>query len=93
MPQSVWGNMFGNAGHASVFLNDTLNGTRSEATIITGSINGLKIFAIIEKKGNERIGASVEIIADAVGGGFGDENRAIFVTFAADDKFTAFEID
>lgn len=30
---------------------------------------------------------------DAFGGGFGDENGAVFLTFAADDELAAFEVD
>lgn len=30
---------------------------------------------------------------DPVGGGFGDEDRAIFAAFATDDKLAALEVD
>lgn len=30
---------------------------------------------------------------DTFGGGFGDEDRAVFLAFAADDEFATFEID
>lgn len=51
------------------------------------------VFAIVEEEGGEGIGAGVEIILDAFGGRFGDENRAVFLAFAADDKLAAVEID
>lgn len=51
------------------------------------------VFTVVEKEGGEGIGASVEIILDAFGGGFGDENRAVFLAFAADDKLAAVEVD
>ncbi len=51
------------------------------------------VFAVVEEEGGEGIGASVEVILDAFGGGFGDENGAVFLTFAADDKFATVEVD
>ena len=51
------------------------------------------VFAVVEEEGGEGIGASVEVILDAFGGGFGNENGAVFLAFAADDKLAAFEVD
>ena len=51
------------------------------------------VFAVVEEEGGEGIGASVEVILDAFGGGFGDENGAVFLAFATDDKFATVEVD
>ena len=51
------------------------------------------VFAVVEEEGGEGIGASVEVILDAFGCGFGDKNGAVFLTFAADDKFATVEVD
>lgn len=91
--EGVWGNVLGDAGHFGVFLDDALNRASGEPAVITGGINGLEIFAVIKKKGIEGINADGKIITDAVGGGFGDEDRAVFVAFATDDKLAAFEVD
>lgn len=87
------GNVLGDAGGAGVFLHDALDAARGEAAKIARSINGLKILAVIKKKWSERIGAGVEVVADAFGGGGGDENRTVLVALTADDKFAAVEID
>lgn len=93
MAQGMWGNVFGDAGHFGVFLDDAFDGTRGETAVVAGSIDRLKIATIIEKKGSEGIGASIEIILDPVGGSFGDENGTIFAAFATNDKLAAVEID
>lgn len=89
MAKSMRRDVLGNAGCVGVFLDDAFDRARSEAAEITRSIDGLEIFAIIKEKGDKRVGADGEVIADPVGGGFGDENRAVFAAFAADDKFAA----
>lgn len=87
------GNMFSDAGKASVFLDDALDATGSHAAVIAGSVNGLGVAAIVQKESREGIGAGIEIILHTFGGGFTDENRAVFTTFTSDHKFTALEID
>ena len=85
--------MFGDSGGASVFFYDSLDGTRSETAEIARSINGVLVTGIVEKKSGEGIGTGGEIFADAVGGGLRDEDGAVLLTFATDDKFAAVEID
>ena len=34
-----------------------------------------------------------EVVGDGFGGGGGEEDGAVFVAFAADDEFAAFEVD
>lgn len=91
--EGVGGDIFSNTGEAGVFFDDALDGARGETAKIAGVINGLEVFAVVKKKGGEGIGARVEIITDAVGGGFGDEDGAIFFAFTADDEFTTVEVN
>lgn len=93
MAQGMWGNVFGDSSKLGVFLDDAFDGARSETAVVAGSIDGLKIATIIEKKGSKGIGAGVEIILDPVGGSLGDENRTIFAAFATNDELAAVEID
>lgn len=93
MAQGMRGNVFGDAGHFGVFLDDAFDRARGETAVVAGSIDRLKIATIIEKKGSEGIGASIEIILDPVGGSFGDENGAIFAAFATNDELAAVKID
>ena len=91
--EGVGGDVFGDASHAGVFLDDALDGTGGKAAIIAGSVGGGEIFAIIEEKRGEGIGAGVEVILDALGGGFGNEDWAVFAALAADDELAAVEVD
>ena len=85
--------MLGDAGHFGVFLDDALDGAGGKTAIIAGGVDGLEVAAIVEKKRVEGISASREVVADAVGGGFGDENGSVFVAFTADDELAAVEVD
>lgn len=91
--EGVGGDVFRDASFAGVFLDDALDGARSEAAKITGGVEFALVFAVVEKEGGEGVGAGVEVILDAFGGGFGDENGAVFLAFATDDKFATFEVD
>lgn len=51
------------------------------------------VLAVVKEERSEGIGASVEISLDAVGGGFRNEDGAIFLPFSADDKFATVEVD
>ncbi len=51
------------------------------------------MFTVVEKKSGQRIGASVEIIFDTIGGGLADENWAVFITLASYHKFATTEVD
>ncbi len=93
MAQGVGGDVFGDAGHTGVFLDDALDGAGGEAAEIAGGVDSLLVLAIIEEKRVERIGAGVQIVADAVGGGFGDEDGAVFAAFATNHKLATVEID
>ncbi len=85
--------MFGDAGEFGIFLDDTFDGAGGEATKIARDVGRSLIFAVVEEEGNERIGAGGEIILDAVGGGFGDEDGAVFVAFATDHELATFKVD
>ncbi len=85
--------MLGDAGGFGVFLNDAFNRAGGKATEVTGGVDGLEILAVIEEEWIERIGASVEIISEAFGGGDGNENWAVLAAFTADDELAAVEID
>lgn len=93
MTEGMGSDMLSDTGEASVFFNDAFDGTGSEATEIARSIGGLPVFAVIEKKGRERIRAGGEIIVDAIGGGRINKNHAIFLAFATNDKLATSEID
>ncbi len=85
--------MLGNAGEAGVFLDDAFDRTSGETAEVARGIDGVEIFAVIKEKWSERIGASIEIFLDAVGGGFGNKDRTILAAFTTNHEFTAFEID
>ena len=51
MTESVWANVFGNAGEAGVFFDDTFNWARSEATIVAGSVGGILVATVVEEEG------------------------------------------
>lgn len=76
--------MLRDAGGASVFLDDAFDRTGSETAVVAGSVGGTEVLAVIKEERGEPIGAGVEIVADAVGGGLGDENWAVFAAFSAD---------
>ena len=91
--EGVGGDVFGDAGKASVFLDNAFNRASRDAPKIAGSINGLLVFAIVEEEGGERIGAGGKIFLDMIGGGLINKDGAIFAAFAANDKFTTPEVD
>ena len=91
--QSMWSDMFGDAGVASVSLDDALNAARGETAIVARGGRDLEIFRIIKKEGGEAVVAKIEIIFNAISSGLVDEDRAILFTFAAYNKFATFKID
>lgn len=93
MAEGVGCDMLGDASCASVLLDHTLDAARSETTVISGSINGLEVFAVIEKEGGKGIVTSRKIVSYGIGGGLGDENGTILVSFSPYDELTALEID
>lgn len=48
---------------------------------------------VVQKKGRKRIVPNCKIVADAVCGGFRNENGAVFLAFPADDKLATVEIN
>lgn len=93
MAESVGGDVLGNAGGASMFLNNTFDGARGEATVIARGVDSVEIARIVKKESGEGILAHVEIFADTVGSSLGDENWAVFLAFTTDDKFATVEVD
>lgn len=91
--KGVGGDVFGDAGDAGIFLNDALNRTGSKAAKIARGGDGLLVAGVVEEEGGESVGASIEVIADAVGGGLIDEDGAVFAAFTADDKFATVKVD
>ena len=91
--QSMWSDMFGDAGVASVSLDDALNAAGGKTAIVTRGGRDLEIFRIIKKEGGEAVATKIEIIFNTISSGLVDENRAIFFTFAAYDKFATFKVD
>ena len=47
MAQGVGRNVFGDAGETGVFFDNAFDGTRGDATVITGLVDGLEIFAVV----------------------------------------------
>ena len=91
--QGVRADVLGDAGKAGVFFDDAFDAAGGDAAEIAGSVWVASVFRIVEKKWGEGIGASIKIIANAIGGGFADENRAIFRTFAANYELATIQID
>ena len=91
--QSMRSDMFGDAGVASMSLDDALNAARGETAIVARGGRDLEIFGIIKKEGGEAVVAKIEIIFNAISSGLVDENRTILFALAAYDKFAAFKID
>ena len=87
------GDVFGDAGGAGAVLDDALDATGREATEIARGVDGLEVAGIVEKEGRELVGAGIEIVGDAGGGGFADKDGAVFLTFATDDEFASVEVD
>ena len=85
--------MFGDAGVASMSLDNALNATGGETAIVARGGRDLEIFGIIKKEGGEAVVAKIEIIFNTISSGLVDENRAILFTFATYDKFATFKID
>ena len=50
MTESVRSDVFGDAGEFGVFFDHALDGTGSDAAIITRGVWGLKVAAVVEKK-------------------------------------------
>ena len=89
----MWSDMFGDAGVASMSLDNALNAARGETAIVARSGRDLEIFGVIKKEGGEAVVAKIEIIFNTVSSGLVDENRTILFALAAYDKFAAFKID
>lgn len=87
------GDVFGNAGEFSVFLDNAFDGAGGEAAVISVSGGDAEVFTVVEEEGGERIGASGEIVGNFVGGRFGDEDGAVFAAFAANHEFAAIKVD
>ena len=85
--------MLRNASEFGVFLDNTFNRTGGEAAKIAGDVGRSLVFAIVKEKWDKGISAGGEIFADAIGGGFGNENWSVFVAFTTNHKFATFEID
>ena len=44
---------------------------------------------VVEKEGGEGVASDGKVVAGGIGGGFADENRAVFFAFATDDELAA----
>ena len=85
--------MFSNSGSTSMFFYDSLDGAWSEAAVVARGIDRIEVMGIIKKEGRKRVVAGGKVFSNSVGGGFRDQNRAIFLAFSADDKFATVEVD
>ena len=93
MAKGVRGNVFCNAGGEGVFFYDALNGASSEASEISGVIDGVKISRVVEKESGERVAPDGKIFTDAVGGSFRDKDWTVFLALSTDEKFATIEVD
>ncbi len=91
--ESVGGDVFSDAGGAGVFFDDALDGAGSESSKISGSVDGVEVFRVVEEESREGIVADGEVIIGGGGGSLGDEDGAVFFAFTADDEFAAVEVD
>ncbi len=90
MAERVWSDVLGDTGKFGVFFNHAFDGTGSDAAIITRGVWGLKVAAVVKKECWQGIMTSGKVVFNAVGGGFANENRAIFVSFTTNHKFATF---
>ena len=93
MAEGVGGDVLGDAGIFGATLEDALDAARGEAAKIAGGTDGREVAGVVEEKGGELILPSVEIIRNASGGGFTDEDGAIFLAFATNNEFATLDID
>lgn len=91
--ESVRGDVFGDAGGFGVVINDALDGAGGEAAEISGSVDGVEIVGVVEKECGEGVASNGEVISGGAGGGFTDEDGAVFFALAADDEFATVEVD
>lgn len=91
--ESVGGDMLGDAGFPCVFFDETLDGASGETAVIAGSVGSAIVAAVAKEERGECVGAGGEVFADAIGGGFGNENGAVFAAFTTDHEFATIEID
>ena len=90
MPERVWTDMLGDAGHASIFFDDAFDRASGEAAMITRSVDGAGILTIVQKESRKRITACAEVFGDAVGGGFGNKDWTVFAAFTTNHEFASF---
>lgn len=91
--EGVGGDVLGDTGDASALFDDTLDAAGRKAAEVAGGADGGRVAGIIEEKGRELVFASVNVVGNAGGGGFTDEDGTVFLAFAAHDEFAAVEID
>ena len=60
--EGVGGDVFGDAGGASIFFDDTLDGAGSDAAKIAGGVDGLLVVGVVEEEGGKGIVANAEIV-------------------------------
>ena len=91
--EGVWGDVFGDAGCFGVVVDDALDAAGGEAAEVARGVDGVEIMRVVEKEGGQGIGTDGEIIFSSAGGGFADEDGAVFFAFATDDEFAAVEVN
>jgi len=91
--QSVWSDVFGDAGEFGVVVDDALDAAGSETAEVTGRIDGVEMARVVEKEGGEGIASDCEIVTSGLSGGFADKNRTVFFAFATDNELAAVEVD
>ena len=91
--EGVGRDVLGDAGGFGVVVDDALDGAGGESSKITRSVNFVEMTRVVEEEGGEGIVTDGEIVLGGVGGGFADENWAVFFTLTADDELATVEID
>lgn len=93
MTESMRGDVLSDAGGFGIFFDNALDRTGGQAAIVSRSIDFVEMTRIVKKESGKGIVANGKIFTDAIGGSFGDEDGAVFLTLPADKKFATVEID
>lgn len=93
MPQRVRANVFSDASEASILSDHPLDASRTQAAIVSRSVELPGIFAIADEKGGERILANRKIVLHALGSTLRDEYWSVFLALTAHHELSPPKVD